>query len=91
MANRTDPVASLSSPAEAPSRKGRRRWIPALLAALGLLPMALSHEIGSETQRPLAIVVVGGLITSTLLTLLLLPILYRRFGIEAGAAAKETA
>ena len=40
----------------------------ALLAALGLLPMALSHDIGSETQRPLAIVVIGGLFTATLLT-----------------------
>ena len=48
----------------------------ALLAALGLLPMALSHDIGSETQRPLAIVVIGGLFTATLLTLLVLPALY---------------
>ena len=48
----------------------------ALLAALGLLPMALSHDIGAETQRPLAIVVIGGLITATLLTLVVLPVLY---------------
>ena len=48
----------------------------AMLAALGLLPMALSHEIGSETQRPLAIVVIGGLFTATLLTLVVLPALY---------------
>jgi cobalt-zinc-cadmium resistance protein CzcA len=48
----------------------------ALLAALGLLPMALSQEIGAETQRPLAIVVIGGLITATLLTLVVLPALY---------------
>ena len=48
----------------------------ALLAALGLLPMALSHEIGSETQRPLAIVIIGGLITATFLTLVVLPALY---------------
>ncbi|MBY0454290.1 MAG: CusA/CzcA family heavy metal efflux RND transporter [Burkholderiaceae bacterium] len=48
----------------------------ALLAALGLLPMALSHDIGSETQRPLAIVVIGGLFTATLLTLVVLPVLY---------------
>ena len=51
----------------------------ALLAALGLLPMALSHEIGSETQRPLAIVVIGGLVTATLLTLVVLPALYVAF------------
>jgi cobalt-zinc-cadmium resistance protein CzcA len=48
----------------------------ALLAALGLLPMALSSDIGSETQRPLAIVVIGGLVTATLLTLVVLPVLY---------------
>jgi len=49
----------------------------ALLAAFGLLPMALSHAIGSETQRPLAIVVIGGLISATILTLFVLPTLYR--------------
>ncbi len=48
----------------------------ALLAMLGLLPMALSHAIGSETQRPLAIVVIGGLVSATFLTLLVLPALY---------------
>lgn len=48
----------------------------AMLAALGLLPMALSHDIGSETQRPLAIVVICGLFTATLLTLVALPALY---------------
>jgi cobalt-zinc-cadmium resistance protein CzcA len=48
----------------------------ALLAALGLLPAALSTEIGSETQRPLAVVVVGGLVSATFLTLIVLPVLY---------------
>ncbi len=48
----------------------------ALLASLGLLPAALSHAIGSDTQRPFAIVIIGGLISSTLLTMLLLPTLY---------------
>ena len=48
----------------------------ALMAAIGLLPAAISTGIGSETQKPLAIVVIGGLITSTFLTLLLLPIIY---------------
>ena len=51
----------------------------ALMAALGLLPAALSHGIGAETTRPFATVIVGGLVTSTLLTLFLLPILYLRF------------
>ncbi len=48
----------------------------ALLAMLGLLPMALSHDLGSETQRPLAVVVIGGLLSATLLTLLVLPTMY---------------
>jgi cobalt-zinc-cadmium resistance protein CzcA len=48
----------------------------ALLAALGLLPAALSHAIGSETQRPIAVVVVGGTISAALLTLVVLPVSY---------------
>lgn len=48
----------------------------AIMAAIGLLPAAISTGIGSETQKPLAIVVIGGLITSTILTLLILPIIY---------------
>lgn len=48
----------------------------ASVAILGLVPMLLSSGVGSETQRPLAAVVVGGLITSTLLTLVLLPVIY---------------
>jgi len=48
----------------------------ALMASLGLLPAAVSHGIGSETQKPLAIVVIGGLITATLLSLLILPAVY---------------
>lgn len=50
----------------------------ALMAAIGLLPAALSTGIGSETQKPLAVVVIGGLVTSTLLTLLILPVIYSR-------------
>ena len=48
----------------------------ALMASLGLLPAAISHGIGSETQKPLAIVVIGGLITATILSLLILPTVY---------------
>jgi len=48
----------------------------ALLASFGLLPMALSHGIGAETQKPLAIVVIGGLVSATLLVLYVLPVLY---------------
>ncbi len=54
----------------------------ALMAGLGLLPAALSHGIGSETQRPFAVVIVGGLITATFFTLLLLPILFPLFSDE---------
>ncbi|HET7764496.1 MAG TPA: CusA/CzcA family heavy metal efflux RND transporter [Burkholderiales bacterium] len=50
-----------------------------LLAMLGLLPMAVSTGIGSETQKPLAVVVIGGLVTATLLTLVVLPTLYLVF------------
>ena len=63
----------------------------ALLAMLGLLPMALSHAIGAETQRPLAVVVIGGLVSATLLTLLVLPALYVWFSKReaAGDARKR--
>ena len=55
----------------------------ALMAALGLLPMALSREVGAETSRPFAVVIIGGLVTATFVTLLILPILYPWFGREA--------
>ena len=48
----------------------------AMLAGLGLLPAALSHAIGSQAQRPLALVIVGGMVTTTLLTLLVLPVVF---------------
>jgi cobalt-zinc-cadmium resistance protein CzcA len=51
----------------------------ALVAALGFVPMALAHGRGAEVQRPLATVVIGGIISSTVLTLLVLPALYRMF------------
>ncbi len=58
----------------------------ALLASLGLLPMALSHGIGAETQKPLAVVVIGGLVSATLLTLFVLPVLYVLFSGARGRA-----
>lgn len=65
----------------------------ALVASLGFLPMAISGSAGAEVQRPLATVVIGGLVTATLLTLLVLPVLYllytRRFGAPASAALDE--
>lgn len=51
----------------------------ALVASMGFLPMALSHGDGAEVQRPLATVVIGGLVTSTLLTLFVLPAVYKMF------------
>jgi len=52
----------------------------ALMAGMGLLPAALSHGIGSETQRPFACVIVGGIVSGTLFTLLVLPLALRLFG-----------
>jgi len=77
--------------AEACVRGACLRLRPVLMTAaaagLGLVPMALSHGTGSEVQRPLATVVIGGLITSTLLTLLVIPALYRWF---ADSSASKT-
>ena len=58
----------------------------ATVAMLALVPMLFSSGPGSEVTRPLAVVVIGGLITSTSLTLLVLPVLYRRFGQPREAA-----
>ena len=65
---------------EGAKRRLRPVLMTASIAAFGLVPLLFASGPGSEIQRPLAIVVIGGLITSTALTLLLLPILYRRFG-----------
>jgi cobalt-zinc-cadmium resistance protein CzcA len=66
----------------------RRRLRPVLMtasiAALGLVPLLFATGPGSEVQKPLAIVVIGGLISSTVLTLFLLPILFERFGLAKG-------
>ena len=76
--------------AEAVRQGAERRLRPVLMTAsitaFGLVPLLFASGPGSEIQRPLAIVVIGGLITSTLLTLVLLPILFERFG----ESAKET-
>ena len=64
-------------------RRLRPVLMTASITALGLIPLLLATGPGSEIQRPLAIVVIGGLVSSTLLTLVLLPILYRRFSIPA--------
>jgi cobalt-zinc-cadmium resistance protein CzcA len=64
------------------SAKTRLRpvFMTALVAAFGFVPMAISTSVGAEVQRPLASVVVGGVLTSTVLTLIVLPALYLTFG-----------
>jgi len=61
---------------KAGSRRLRPILITATAASLGLLPMLLSRDIGSEVQKPLAVVVIGGIFTSTMLTLVVLPLVY---------------
>ncbi len=69
----TDPATAIR---RAASLRLRPVLMTALVAALGFLPMAISTAPGSEVQRPLASVVIGGLLTATLLTLFVLPIIY---------------
>ena len=61
----------------------------ALVAALGFVPMALASGTGAEVQRPLATVVIGGIVSSTLLTLLVLPVLYASFGANDEALTSQ--
>ncbi|MGZ5177617.1 MAG: efflux RND transporter permease subunit, partial [Burkholderiales bacterium] len=62
----------------------------AMMAGLGLLPAALSHGIGSETQRPFAVVIVGGILSATVFTLVLLPLLYSLVAHEDPVIPPET-
>jgi cobalt-zinc-cadmium resistance protein CzcA len=75
---------------EGSMRRLRPVLMTASIAAFGLVPLLYASGPGSEIQKPLAVVVIGGLITSTTLTLILLPILFRRFGIAAHTARDET-
>jgi cobalt-zinc-cadmium resistance protein CzcA len=80
-------------PIEQAVRQGARTRLrpvlmTALVASLGFISMAVSHGAGAEVQRPLATVVIGGLITSTLLTLLVLPSLYQWIEQRREARAK---
>ena len=65
-------------------RRLRPVLMTAVITALGMIPLLLATGPGSEIQRPLAIVVIGGLFSSTLLTLLLLPKLFEHFGALEG-------
>ena len=82
------------SPREAVVQGTALRLRPVLMTAsvaiLGLVPMLLSSGVGAETQRPLATVVVGGLISSTLLTLILLPVLYEWLETRADRQKEST-
>jgi cobalt-zinc-cadmium resistance protein CzcA len=66
--------------AEAAPSRVRPVLMTALVASLGFLPMALATSMGAEVQRPLATVVIGGVLSSTAMTLLVLPVLYEMFG-----------
>jgi cobalt-zinc-cadmium resistance protein CzcA len=70
---------------EGAHRRLRPVMMTASIAALGLVPLLFATGPGAEIQRPLAIVVIGGLASSTLVTLLLLPLLYRRYGVASAA------
>ncbi|GAB6050546.1 CusA/CzcA family heavy metal efflux RND transporter [Hydrogenophilus islandicus] len=74
---------------EGAKRRLRPVMMTASIAAFGLLPMLFASGPGSEVQRPLAIVVIGGLVSSTALTLLLLPIIFRRFGVPLAVTLPE--
>ena len=65
--------------------------LTATIAALGLVPFLFATGPGAEIQRPLAIVVIGGLFTATMLTLILLPILYDRFALPRDEREKVEA
>ena len=67
---------------EGAKRRLRPVLMTANIAAFGLIPLLFATGPGSEIQRPLAIVVIGGLISATSLTLILLPILYQKFGVD---------
>jgi len=74
---------------EGAMRRLRPVLMTATIAAFGLVPLLFATGPGSEIQRPLAIVVIGGLVSATLLTLVLLPLLFRRFGIVKAIPTME--
>jgi heavy metal efflux system protein len=74
---------------EGATSRVRPMVMTALMALLGLLPMALSNGVGAETARPFAVVIIGGVITGTVLTLFILPLLYRFFESEGETKFSE--
>ena len=81
-----DPMAAIR---EGALTRFRPVVMTALVASLGFVPMALATGTGAEVQKPLATVVIGGLITATMLTLLVLPALYSRFSADRGRARRQ--
>ena len=86
-ANTDDEALMKDAMVEGASLRVRPVLMTALLSGLGLSPAALSHAIGSEAQRPLALVIVGGMISTTALTLLVLPVIYAWFKSLGNSAA----
>jgi cobalt-zinc-cadmium resistance protein CzcA len=79
----------LSAIHEAANASLRTIVMTALVASVGFVPMAVSTGVGAEVQRPLATVVIGGVMTSMLMTLFILPVLYSSFARRERAAAVD--
>jgi cobalt-zinc-cadmium resistance protein CzcA len=82
-------VPLLEAIKKAAEQRLRPVLMTAMVASFGFIPMALNTGIGAEVQRPLATVVIGGVVSSTLLTLLVLPVLYAMVGREREPVAEE--
>lgn len=94
MVNSINQLVQEGMPEDQAVREGTLNRLRAMIMAtvvpsLGYVPMALSHGAGAEVQKPLAIVVIGGLMTATILTLLVLPALYRHFHLAREITEKE--
>jgi cobalt-zinc-cadmium resistance protein CzcA len=87
---RTAQTSDFACAVEGAASRLRAILMTALMAGLGLLPAALSHGIGSETQRPFAVVIVGGIVSATFFTLVLLPLAYPYFAERRAAKAIES-
>jgi len=94
MVNSINQLVQEGLPKEEAVRQGTLNRLRAMIMAtvvpsLGYVPMALSHGAGAEVQKPLAVVVIGGLIAATILTLLVIPALYNRFNLHREVTEKE--
>jgi cobalt-zinc-cadmium resistance protein CzcA len=81
--------APLTALAEAAETRLRPVLMTSMVAAFGFVPMAFNTGVGAEVQRPLATVVLGGMVTSTLATLFVLPVLYAVFGVHRRACTSS--